>query len=88
MTNQPDITSALTTSQSGSAVGYYTQLPIKNTDDKWWVPVDWGLIIYNSDNYTGAILVNYKNTGTIPIIVRPSAVGGNSVKIYFKDVQI
>jgi len=79
---------AIGNAQEGTPVGTFECPNLDNNDNFWIVPSNFGLICYNDYDYTGTILLNYKNTENFPNCVRPSPANAtSSVRIFYLDVE-
>ena len=75
-------------SVTGTAAGTYSFENISNSDDKYLVYPNYGLICYDSSGYVGTIYLNYQNLTNNPVIVAPSSANStSSVRIYYKGVE-
>jgi hypothetical protein len=95
MLNQPNISSSLTSSDrqdfSSSISGSYTNLnayAFSGADCAVVYP-NFGCVVYNNTNYSGTILLNYKNSTLNPVCVKMSSLNAaKSIKIYYFDQLI
>ena len=90
MFNQSNASSALTSSNrqdnSASIGGAYKNLNANDTASGAIIYPNWGCVMYQIQNYTGTVLLNYKNSTKNPVCVQLST--GNiatSIKIYYLD---
>jgi hypothetical protein len=95
MLNQPNISSSLGSSDrqdfSSSISGSYINLNAygNSSPDCCVVYPGWGCVVYNTVNYTGTVLLNYKNSTLNPVCVKMVTVNAaKSIKIYYFDQMI
>lgn len=73
----------------GAVVGTYLDTNIQNQDDVYIVFPNWGVVVYASSNYTGAIRLNYYNDTSDAITVKPSVINGcSSIRILYNHVLL
>ena len=78
----------------GVAQGYYSNQNIANIDDAYYVFPNYGVTSYENANYDGTIYVNFYNSTSSPVMVRPGdsgTTGANrcdSLKIYYQGTQL
>ena len=87
--NQAATSGSVTTQQSGTAVGLFHAGPAINLLDAYYlVGPNSGIIGYGTAGYTGTIYINYKNTTSSPVFVRPSTANLIvSIRVYYNDVE-
>lgn len=89
--SQPTITGAVSTPAvtGGTAAGNFTALSVNNADNYYLVYPNYSLILYDTAGWTGAIYINFKNTGLNPVMVAPTTTQrGSSCRIYFDEVEL
>ena len=80
-----------TTSQNPmiAVQGIYVNLNLHNSDSFFSVAPGYGLIGWNFINFTGAVLINFKNeTNQIVLIKSGTQYGVTSIKIFKDDIEI
>jgi len=76
------------TSQSGSALGSWSNINLDNSQDVFIVHPNYGLIVYNDTGYTNEIM-NFKNTSNGPQVVKCTTDDtATSIKVYYDDALI
>ncbi len=69
-----------------SSAGQWVSSTLVNINDRFMLLPRFGIIGYANNSYGGAILLNYKNKTSNPVMVRGSSQNSiDSVKIYFND---
>ena len=49
---------------------------------------NFGCVLYSNADYTGTVILNYKNTTKNPICLTPAISDSCSLKLYYNDVLI
>jgi hypothetical protein len=90
MLNQPNISSNLTSSErqdfSSSISGSYINLNAfaNSSPDCAIIYPNFGCVVYNNTNYSGTILLNYKNSTPNAVCLKMSSINSaKSIKIYY-----
>jgi hypothetical protein len=87
-TGQAATSGAVSTAQSGTAVGSFSNINAGNSDNFWLVYPNYGLIAYAFTVYGGVIRINFKNLETMPVVVVGSTTDDiESIKIYYDGVE-
>jgi hypothetical protein len=88
--NQSATSGAVSTQQTGTAVGIFHPGPdLVNNDDYFTIYPSFGVIGYGATNYGGTIYLNYKNTTSSPVFVKASTTNLlSSLKLYYDDVEL
>jgi len=89
--SQPTIAGAVTTPAltGGTAAGSWVALSINNADNGYLIYSNYSIILYDATGWTGAPILNFKNTTNNPVIVKPSTTQiGSSCRIYFDEVEL
>ena len=88
--NQSATSGAVSTQQTGTAVGIFHPGPgLVNNDDYFTIYPSFGIIGYGATNYGGTIYLNYKNTTSSPVFVKASTTNLlSSLKLYYDDVEL
>jgi hypothetical protein len=69
--------------------GSYDYMNINADMDGAVIYPNWGIIAYNDLNYTGTVLLNYKNTTKNPICVKCSSINASSsIRVYYMDQEL
>jgi hypothetical protein len=74
----------------GEAIaGTYDYMNVNADMDGAVVYPNWGVVAYNDLNYTGTVLLNFKNSTKNPICVKCSSINAaSSIKIYYLDNEL
>ena len=93
--SQPNTSGSLTSSDrqdfGASVSGSYINLNAYayNGVDGLMVFPSWGVVVYNTVNYTGTVLLNYKNSSLNPVCVKCSSLNtARSIKVYLFDTML
>ena len=93
--SQPNTSGSLTSSDrqdfGASVSGSYINLNAYayNGVDGCLVYPGWGCVVYNTVNYTGTVLLNYKNSSLNPVCVKCSTLNtARSIKVYLFDTML
>ena len=74
-----------------NGAGRYQNLDVTNVDEHYIVHPNYGIITWNSGNYTGGYLIDYENLTNTTMLVGPPT--GNtrkaeSIQVYYKGVLL
>ncbi len=75
-------------SQSGAALGSWSNIDLDNSQDVFIVHPNYGVIVYNDTGYTNEIM-NFKNTSNGPQVVKCTTDNtASSIKVYYDDAIV